>query len=77
MSRVFLGRGGTAAATALRVLRLADVGEWTPARHIAARIGCSPQSVSHIVAHLIRIGHEIEHGYEGYRLVERRESARR
>jgi biotin operon repressor len=75
--RRFLGRGGAAAEMALRVLRLADVGEWTPAAHIAARIGCSSQSVSHIVAALIRAGHAIEHGYEGYRLLERREAARR
>lgn len=59
-------------ATVLRVLRLADVGEWTPAAHLAARLGKSTSYASNVVARLRAKGHRIDcnrFGGGGYRLL--------
>jgi biotin operon repressor len=57
---------------ALHVLRLAEPGEWTPAAHVAARLGVARTTVSNIVARLVARGVQIERNRSsdgGYRLV--------
>lgn len=66
-----------AEARALRVLRLADEGEYVPAEHVAARVGCARTYVSTVIAALRAKGWEIDRrqGFAGgYRLLGRRRS---